>query len=164
MITYASATQINFLLQGNVAVGPASIYFENANGAVQFPINIARTVPGLFSADSSGKGPAAAQVMIVNPDKSITTRLVTDGPIPVIAGTEIYLVYGTGIRGHLDNGVTARIAGRPADVLYAGAQGVFPGLDQVNLRVPLTVGGLGSVDIELSVDGSPSNKVTATFQ
>lgn len=160
-ITYSSATQINFLLPEVVGAGPGTITLTNANGTAQFSVNVARTVPGLFSSDSSGKGPAAAQVMIVNADKSITTRLVTDGPIPVLAGTEIYLVlYGTGIRGHLDNGIIARIAGRPVDVLYAGAQGTFPGLDQVNLRVPLTVGGMGIVEVQLTVDGSPSNTVT----
>lgn len=164
-ITYSSATQINFLLPANVAPGSATVTVSTSNGTAQFNVTIANTVPGLFSSDSSGKGPAAAQVLIVNADKSVTTRLVADGPIPVVAGTEIYLVlYGTGIRGHAANGVIAKIAGRSVDVLYAGDQGAFPGLDQVNLRVPLTVGGFGSVEIQLTVDGSPSNIVTAIFQ
>jgi uncharacterized protein (TIGR03437 family) len=164
-ITYSSATQINFLLPAGIASGPAGITVANANGTAQLIVTVAPTVPGLFSSDGSGKGLAAANVIIVNPDRTTITRLVTDGVIPVKAGTEIYLVlYGTGIRGHANNGVTARVAGRPADVLYAGAQGAYPGLDQINLRIPLTVGGTGTVEIQLIVDGSPSNTVTATFQ
>lgn len=164
-ITYSSATQINFLLPANVALGSATVTVNTSSGSAQFNTTIGNVVPGLFSSDGSGKGPAAAHVMIVNADKSVTTRLVADGPIPVVAGTEIYLVlYGTGIRGHSANGVIAKVAGRSVDVLYAGDQGAFPGLDQVNLRVPLTVGGFGSADIQLTVDGSPSNIVTAIFQ
>jgi uncharacterized protein (TIGR03437 family) len=164
-ITYSSATHINFLLPANIALGPGTLTVNTSSGTTQSSVTIANTVPGLFSSDGSGKGSAAAQVLIVNSDKSVTTRLVSDGPIPVLAGTEIYLVlYGTGIRSHANNGVVARIAGRPVDVLYAGAQGGFPGLDQINLRVPLTVGGFGAVEIQLTVDGSPSNTVSAIFQ
>lgn len=164
-ITYSSATQINFLLPAGLASGPAGITVSNANGTAQLFVTVAPTVPGLFSSDGSGKGLAAANVIIVNPDRTTTTRLVTDGAVPVQAGSEIYLVlYGTGIRGHANNGVTARVAGRPADVLYAGAQGAYPGLDQINVRVPLTVGGTGTVEVQLIVDGSPSNTVTVAFQ
>ncbi len=164
-ITYSSSTQINFLLPAGVASGAATIIVTTSSGTAQFNVSVANVVPGLFSADSTGRGPAAAQVLIVNPDKSVTTRLVTDGPIPVLAGTDVYIVlYGTGIRGHSDNGVIAKVAGRPVDVLYAGAQGAYPGLDQINLRIPLSVGGMGNVEIQLTVDGSPSNTVTAIFQ
>jgi uncharacterized protein (TIGR03437 family) len=83
----------------------------------------------------------------------------------VRAGTEIYLVlYGTGIRAHTAAGVFATVAGFPVDVLYAGPQGTYPALDQINVRVPLTVAGLGTVDIRLIVDGVPANVVTARFQ
>ncbi|MEI9812107.1 MAG: hypothetical protein WDO18_05270 [Acidobacteriota bacterium] len=164
-ITYSSATQINFLLPDAIAPGTATLTIASSTAPRKPPSTSPTLSPGLFSADSSGRGPAAAQVIIVNADQSTTTRLVTDGPIPVLAGTDIYLVlYGTGLRTHSANGVIAKVVGRPVDVLYAGAQGAFPGLDQVNLRIPLTVGGLGTVEIQLIIDGSTSNTVTATFQ
>ncbi|MBK7601951.1 MAG: hypothetical protein IPJ07_26880, partial [Acidobacteria bacterium] len=44
------------------------------------------------------------------------------------------LLFGTGLRyrSALSN-ITALVGGIPVEVLYAGAQGDFPGLDQINL-------------------------------
>jgi uncharacterized protein (TIGR03437 family) len=163
-LVYTSDTQINLVWPAS-PLGSATVTVQSEVASTDFSVTVATTVPALFAANGAGTGLAAANVIIVNNDGSVTTRLVTDGPIPVLAGTEIYLVlYGTGIRGHAPNGVTAKVAGRSVDLLYAGAQGAYPGLDQINLRVPLTVGGFGSVEIELTVDGSLSNKVTATFR
>ena len=163
-LVYTSDTQINFVWPAS-SLGSAMVTVQTPVASADFSVSVAATVPALFAANGGGTGLAAANVIIVNADKSVTNRLVTDGPIPVLAGTEIYLVlYGTGIRGHSPNGVTARVAGRSVDVLYAGAQGAYPGLDQVNLRIPLSVGGFGTVEIQLAVDGAPSNIVTATFQ
>jgi uncharacterized protein (TIGR03437 family) len=161
---YSSDTQINFIWPAS-ALGDATLSVESAGFTDSYAVSVTGTIPGLFSANGSGQGLAAANVIIVNNDKTVTTRLVTDGPIPVLGGTEIYLVlYGTGIRSHSPGGVTAQVAGRAVDVLYAGPQDAYPGLDQINLRIPLTVGGFGSVQIVVTVDGSQSNSVTATFQ
>jgi uncharacterized protein (TIGR03437 family) len=164
-IIFAGATQINFIVPGSAARGAATITVTTPNGAAEFAVTIAATAPGLFSANGSGQGLAAAQALIVNNDKSITTLTVADGPIPVRGGTEIYLVlYGTGIRGRTPNAVFASVAGSQVEVLYAGPQGTFPALDQVNVRVPLTVAGVGTAEIRLIVDGVAANVVTARFQ
>ena len=163
-LTFTGPTQINFIVPLNAARGEGAIVVATSAGTAEFPVTIAATAPGLFSANGTGQGLAAAQAIIVNNDKSITTLTVGDGPIPVRGGTEIYLVlYGTGIREHGPS-VSAFIAGRSVDVLYAGPQGGFPGLDQVNLRVPLAVGGFGTVEILLTIDGVSANPVTVTFQ
>ena len=126
-LVYTSDTQINFVWPAS-SLGSAMVTVQTPVASADFSVSVAATVPALFAANGGGTGLAAANVIIVNADKSVTNRLVTDGPIPVLAGTEIYLVlYGTGIRGHSPNGVTARVAGRSVDVLYAGAQGALPG-------------------------------------
>jgi uncharacterized protein (TIGR03437 family) len=164
-LTFSGPAQINFIVPANVAKGAATVIVTTPTGAAEFPVTIAAITPGLFSANGTGQGLAAAQALIVNNDKTVTVLTVGDGPIPVRGGTEIYLVlYGTGIRGRAQNNVLVTIAGTPVEVLYAGPQGFFPALDQINVRVPLTVGGFGNVDIRLTVDGIPANVVTATFQ
>ena len=164
-LTFSGPTQINFIVPADVALGAATVVVTTSGGVAEFPVTIAATAPGLFSADFSGSGLAAAQALIVNNDKTLTTLTVGDGPIPVRGGTEIYLVlYGTGIRAHTSTGVFITVAGTPVQVLYAGPQGTYPALDQINVRVPLTVGGFGNVDIRLFVDGASANVVTATFQ
>jgi uncharacterized protein (TIGR03437 family) len=44
-------------------------------------------------------------------------------------------------------------------VLFAGPQGAFVGLDQVNLRLPRSLAGRGEVDLALVVGGKPANVV-----
>jgi uncharacterized protein (TIGR03437 family) len=69
-------------------------------------------------------------------------------------------LFGTGIRGRsaLTN-VTATLGDESVNVLFAGAQGQFPGLDQVNLSLPQDLHTRGETDIVLIVDGVTANKV-----
>jgi uncharacterized protein (TIGR03437 family) len=163
--TFSGDAQINFIVPANVAKGSATVIVTTPSGAAEFPVTIAGIAPGLFSANGTGQGLAAAQALVLNADQSVTVYTVGDGPIPVRAGTQIYLVlYGTGIRAHTPTGVFVSVAGMPVEILYAGPQGTYPALDQINVRVPLTVGGLGNVEIRLLVDGLTANVVTAFFQ
>ncbi len=165
VLTFSGDTQINFIVPASAARGPATITVTTPGGSAEFPVTLALTAPGLFSATGTGQGLAAAQALIVNNDKTITTLTVGDSVIPVRFGTEIYLVlYGTGLRAHTPAGVSVTVAGIPVEVLYAGAQGTFPALDQINVRIPLSLGGFGTVDIRLTVDGTTANVVTARFQ
>jgi uncharacterized protein (TIGR03437 family) len=49
-------------------------------------------------------------------------------------------------------------------VLYSAAQGGFAGLDQVNVALPGTLQGAGTVSVIVSADGQSSNAVTLLFQ
>ena len=48
-------------------------------------------------------------------------------------------------------------------VTYAGPAPGFTGLDQVNVMLPSSLAGTGTVNITVSVAGNVSNVVTATF-
>jgi uncharacterized protein (TIGR03437 family) len=51
-------------------------------------------------------------------------------------GAELYLsLYGTGFRGREPAEVTVWLGATPLSPVYAGAQGSFAGLDQLNLRL-----------------------------
>ena len=74
-------------------------------------------------------------------------------------------LYGTGIRGRSSlAGVTCRIGGVDAPVIFADAQGGFVGLDQVNVRVPRVLAGRGEVELVLTVDGQATNTVRVNLQ
>jgi uncharacterized protein (TIGR03437 family) len=61
--------------------------------------------------------------------------------------------------------VSATIGGEAVAVLFAGDQGQFAGLDQVNLGpVPRTLAGRGQVEIVVRVSGKASNAVTVTIE
>jgi hypothetical protein len=74
-------------------------------------------------------------------------------------------LFGTGIRGRssLAN-VTATIGGEHVDVLFAGAQGQFPGLDQVNLTLSQGLHTRGETDVVLTVDGQVANRVRVNLK
>jgi uncharacterized protein (TIGR03437 family) len=74
-------------------------------------------------------------------------------------------LFGTGIRGRSSlTNVTATIGGENVDVLFAGPQGQFPGLDQVNLSLPQGLHTRGETDVVLIVDGHVANRVRVNLK
>ena len=175
---FASPTQINFQVPLGLALGPATIYAVN-NGNIHSSgaIEITNVSPGLFSADASGKGLAAATILRVKANGQqvyepvgqfdlATGRFVPE-PIDVsIPAEQVFvLMFGTGFRNHsgLAN-VSASVGGSSAEVLYAGKQGDFVGLDQCNVRLSPSLAGRGDVNLALTVDGKTSNTVTVRIK
>ena len=177
-LLYVSPGQVNFMIPTNTAAGLATVTVTNGYGASASTIIIVSpTAPGLFSQDSSGSGLAAGQFIVVHADGSQTapaqiaqydptTGQWVPAPIVATATDQVYLVlYGTGLRYKPSNAsATATVNGRTAPVAYAGPQAQFVGEDQINLG-PLTgLTGAGTVNVQVSVNGQPSNTVTVNFQ
>lgn len=59
--------------------------------------------------------------------------------------------------------MTAKIGGLDAQALYAGQQGDFAGLDQLNIRLPRNLAGRGLVDVLVTIDGQEANVVQLQF-
>jgi uncharacterized protein (TIGR03437 family) len=170
---FVSAGQINYLLPEGTANGDATITVTAGDGSLSGGTLPVQTIaPGLFTANASGSGVAAAVVFRVKANgaqsyepairyDTSTSKFVA---VPIDLGPatdQVFLIlYGTGFRkrSSLTN-VTAQIGGTTAEVLYAGKQGDLVGVDQVNLRIARTLIGRGDVDIMLSVDGVPANVV-----
>lgn len=49
-------------------------------------------------------------------------------------------------------------------MVFAGAQGTYPGLDQYNILVPRAVAGMGKVDVAITAAGRVSNRVGVSIQ
>ena len=97
----------------------------------------------------------------VDKDGSRRIQFLTT-PIAIPAeGIVVLSLFGTGMRG---SKVSATVKGLTADVLYAGAQREFAGLDQVNIQLPVGLSGAGEVDVELTVDGKKANVVRVAIQ
>jgi uncharacterized protein (TIGR03437 family) len=60
--------------------------------------------------------------------------------------------------------VTATIGGVNAAVDYAGPQGTWTGLEQVNVRIPAALAGKGKVEVVLTAVGKKSNPVFVAVQ
>lgn len=175
-LLYVSPGQVNHLLPA--VPGPATIIITASDGTTSATtVEITAVAPGVFAADSSGKGLAAAQVLRVKADGSIRYEPVAEfdrisgkfNPVPIdfgADGDQLFLIlYGTGFR-HRSSlaAVTATIGGVNVEVLYAGAQGRLEGLDQANLRLPSSLAGRGEVDVVLTADGKQANTVRVSIK
>jgi uncharacterized protein (TIGR03437 family) len=172
---FVSPTQINVLIPTNVATGLATITITNASGGTASGIAvISPTAPGIFTADQNGQGvvqgqfedvtPANAQTVSATAQYNPTTQLWTASGLTMNTTDSYYLLlYGTGIRNAAAGSVTATINGVKVTVSYAGAQPQYPGLDQVNLIIPNSLKGSGSVPVVVSVAGQATNTVTITL-
>jgi uncharacterized protein (TIGR03437 family) len=173
---YVSPTQVNFEIPTGTAPGKVSVVITAHDGTVNFGgTMIGSVAPGIFSADGSGSGVAAGVAVVKHADGTLTTGLTfvcspagpcTAAPIAIGAADEAVVeLFGTGIRGRssLDN-VNCTIGGIAAPVLYAGAQGQYPGEDQVNVSLPPALVGSGRVTINLLVDGKAANPVAILIQ
>ena len=169
---FVSPNQINLLLPENTAPGLAQVrVLRNgsttiANSVIEvLPVN-----PGLFAVDASGTGyPAGFALRVRNngaqvyePLAQYNSTLNRHTPIALDvsnATEQVYLIlYGTGLRNRTSlASVTALIGGVPAQVLYAGPQGDFLGLDQINLRVPSALAERGEVDVTVMAEGRVTN-------
>jgi sugar lactone lactonase YvrE len=168
---YASSSQINLVIPSGTAAGLATLTIAlPGGGTLGTAILVGTTAPGIFTANMTGRGVFAGQVVEGNADGSQTTLnpavwdAVTNqydaNPISLgPAGERVFLVlYGTGLR-HT-GAVAASMNGVSLRVAYSGAQSQFPGLDQINLEVPASLAGAGLVNLAVTVDGQAANTVT----
>jgi uncharacterized protein (TIGR03437 family) len=169
---FVSPTQVNYHLPPQAAIGQATVTITNGATSATGLVQILPVAPGLFAANANGQGIAAALVQRVRADNSQSFEPVaqfnagqnqfTALPIDLGPATDqVFLVlFGTGIRFRSSlAAVTARIDGAEAEVLFAGAQPDFIGLDQVNVRLSRSLIGRGEVEVVLTVDGQISNVV-----
>jgi len=156
-ILYSSPGQINFVVPATVTVGEAALAVESGLGTRAIgAVRLAAVAPAIFTADGSGRGNPAALVQ-----RGSEFTLASE---PVVVTAETYLhLYGTGIRGGRQ-AVVVRIGGVEAPLLYAGPQPEFPGLDQVNVRIPQLLAGRGAVTVELTVFGVAANPVVLVLR
>jgi uncharacterized protein (TIGR03437 family) len=168
-VLFSSSEQVNFVVPRGSAIGEARIAVHDAAGMLVSTSNgqIQRVAPGLFTANATGRGVAAASAIRVEINRLHTNLPVfrCNGPALCIAelvevseDRPVYVsLFGTGIRS--GSSVAVSIGGVAVPVLYAGPQVEFDGLDQINVRLPGTLRGKGEVDVVLTVDGVSSTAV-----
>jgi uncharacterized protein (TIGR03437 family) len=172
---FVSPGQINYLVPEAAAIGPAVLTVVRGDRQVASGhLLIGKVGPGVFTANSDGRGVAAAVAVKVAADGSQTSQPVfrcgtTAGScvsVPIDLGGEadqvILLLFGTGIR--RASLIYVSLGGPPESVLGAGAQSQYPGLDQVNVLLPRYLMGRGEVKILLSADGLDTNPVTVNIR
>ena len=169
---FVSPNQINYLMPSGTATGPANVTVRSGTGVMLTQkIQIARTVPALFTINAggllaanllrvSGTKQSYEEVFSVSSTNQIVPKLIDFG-----SGTDqLYLVmYGSGIRASLE-GLRVTIGGTDAPVLFAGASADFPGVDQINVQIPRNLAGRGDVNVVVITAGASSYAVHLAFR
>jgi uncharacterized protein (TIGR03437 family) len=163
-ILYTLPTQVAAILPSTAPVGSASLTLTYAGKtSSSLPIQITRTVPGIFTANSQGSGPAAALVALSSTDvrQNSLTNPAAPGSVISLFGTGLGPIAGADnvAPGAVtpDVTVTATVGGKIATVLYAGRAPQFPGEDQINIQLPSDTPLGCYTPAVIAVNGIPSN-------
>jgi uncharacterized protein (TIGR03437 family) len=171
---FVSPTQINYLMPSGVANGVATVTVISDGNTVAGGIaEIAKVVPGVFTANATGEGLVSGVALRVgaNGAPSFEPILTYDQaaqrfvatPIDLGAATEqVYLIFfGTGLRNRSAlTAVSAQVGGENIPVSYAGAVPGLFGVDQLNLGpLPHSLAGRGTINVVVTVDGKQANTV-----
>jgi uncharacterized protein (TIGR03437 family) len=134
------------------------------------PATIVDVQPAVFTFNAAGLV-AGSIVRSTDSGQVVENVYAVDGAGNVVAAPvdvskdQVYMVfYATGIRRAPQSQVTVSIGGVNVPVAYAGSQGFFTGLDQVNVQLPASLAGRGDVPVILSVAGKPANTARLTFK
>jgi uncharacterized protein (TIGR03437 family) len=160
---FASPGQINYLVPPGIASGAAVVRVVAADNTLSLgAVQIQTVAPGLYTADATGRGRPAGFAVRAGADGAQSTEPLTTA---IDLGSEsdrvVLVLFGTGLRGRSAlSAVSATLGGTALEVLYAGPQGTFVGLDQLNLSLPRSLAGRGELTLALTVDGRAANAVT----
>lgn len=169
-------------MPSGTANGAATITISSGDGSVSTGVSqITSVAPGLFTANASGQGVAAALALRIKADGTQSYEPVARfdpvqnkfvavpidlGPDLGNASDQVFLIpFGTGIRWRSSlSAVSVKLGGVDAQATFAGALNEFVGLDQVNVRLPRSLIRRGEVDVALIVDGQAPNTVKVNIK
>jgi uncharacterized protein (TIGR03437 family) len=162
-LLYTSDSQVSAIVPYGVAGSTANMVLEyNGIQSAGVAIPLSASLPGIFTANASGKGQAA----VINQDGSFNSASnpAPRGSVITIFATGEGATNPQGVDGRLAvapytkpaQPVTVTIGGQPAEVQYGGgAPGEVAGMMQVNAVIPATIA-TGTATVTVSVGGSAS--------
>lgn len=162
-IYFASPGQVNFVLPAEIEAGTGIVTIQTTDGqSASTQIQIAPLAPTIFMADPSGipTGYAvrvsADNVQIMEPIFTSQGGTIHEVPIDLSTGNVYLVLFGTGFDA-APFGAEVEVGNLDESASYAGPQGQFPGLDQVNFLLPKALAGKGRTSVELSFVVSTAN-------
>ena len=145
-------SRVNVYVPGAVGAGARSVVvWVDGYASAAEDVTVAHANPGLFTLNGSGTGSAVALL--------VSGMRYTAGELPARfdGAPSTVALFGTGWRNSLP--VAATVGGRAAVVEFAGAA-EFPGLDQINVRLP--DGTTGVVAVVVTTAGGAASRAGVT--
>ncbi|HWB84036.1 MAG TPA: FG-GAP-like repeat-containing protein [Bryobacteraceae bacterium] len=171
---YASAVQLNIVIPPGLVSGAATVSVKSGDGVTSTgTVQVAEVAPGILTAGTTllnayavqydAQGNQTGQVQTVQVDSS-GKLVATPISLDVGSGSVYLLVFGTGIRGAPQSQVSVQVGSMKLAPAFSGAQGQFPGLDQINVQLPASLKGSGDVTLSVTAAGQNSNTAHLTIQ
>lgn len=167
-LSFVSPGQINFIVPSGLPPGRHIV----AAGGASAEVIVSAVSTGIFTLNGKGSGvPIASAIKVLSNGASVnapvyacTGSACAASPVSISDDTQaLYLVlHGTGFRNL--KSATAVIGDRAAEVVYAGPQAQFPGVDQINLLMKQVSDLSGRQRLRIRADGIDSNEVEVLFQ
>ena len=165
--TFKNPLLAPFSLQTLVPSNATLTYSSSGNSTV-LPIQ-----SGTLTATVPSGAPAAAPVVLhsggaqavtLHGDGTTSVRAAGAGPVDVGMSTDTVALkfYASGVSNASD--VHVQIAGEEVPLLYAGASGYFPGLDEVMVQVPRSLAGRGATNVTLTAGGQTAAPIAIQIQ
>jgi uncharacterized protein (TIGR03437 family) len=172
-VIFVSPHQVTFQVPSTVAAGLATVTVTSP-GSTQTASNvvIAPVAPALFTVNGTGLAAAFAirvsssGTQTVEPAYAVNAQgSYSAAPIGMGSATDkVYLtIYGTGLQAAGLSNVAVTVNGVSTPVLYAGYGG-YSGVDQVNVQLPASLAGSGTVALQLTASGIAANTVQIAIQ
>ena len=157
-LLYVSPSQINYLIPADTPVGNVEVRVERANNRSSETIQVKSAGFAAFSLDATGTGEGAI----------LDGRTFQPGPYEIQTErgeATILALFGTGLgeagnQNFVSQRVRVFVGGLEAKVHYAGPQGHFAGLEQINFELPPGVAHHGTLPVLVKIDDQPTNSVT----
>ncbi|HYW44746.1 MAG TPA: hypothetical protein VE959_17925 [Bryobacteraceae bacterium] len=172
-LIFVSPSQVTFQVPSTVAAGTAKVTVT-APGSSQTASNvvIAPVAPAVFTVNgnaliagyavrvSSSGTQTVEPAYAVNAQGSFSAAPINMGSAP----DNVYLtIYATGVQAAGLANVAVTVNGVSAQVLYAGSAG-YSGVDQINVLLPASLAGSGTVALQVTASGISANTVQVAIQ
>ncbi len=157
-LLYVSPLQINYQVPEGTPVGNVEVVIERADNKARETIQVKSAGFAAFSFDSTGSGAGAI----------LDGRTFKSGPYEIQTErgeATILALFGTGLgeassKDFVSQRVRVLVGGIEAKVHYAGPQGQFVGLEQINFELPPNVAQHGTLPVLVKIDEQSTNSVT----
>ncbi|HXB67210.1 MAG TPA: hypothetical protein VNY05_03155 [Candidatus Acidoferrales bacterium] len=174
-LLFVSPGQINFQIPAGTALGPAAVTINNGGALMTAIVPVQTVAPALFALNSQGVAAATAVAIAIPTVDQFPVPVFQCGDtaqscqlVPIDPGLDrpVFLsFFATGIRGRSGLGnVTVKMGTVIVAATYAGPQGQFAGLDQINVPLLLSLRGAGEISVTVTADGVTSNPVKVSVK
>ncbi len=155
------------MIPAQTSIGAATVIVTGVllGQSLSAQVQIAAVAPALFTV---GSETAAAYAVQVAPNGAQTVLPVfTTMPVPIDLSPPdaVYLaLFGAGFDSANTSSTKVTVQGVSVPVTYAGPQGTYLGMDQINILLPPSLARTGLANISVSVAGIAANTVQITIK